>query len=57
MKLSQIVGKAKSEELKWQIDCKEADRLMDQAIKLYLNEQQVQGSKKKMGYHKVCKKI
>jgi hypothetical protein len=52
-----MVGKAKSEELKRRIDREEVDGLMEQAIKLYLNEQQVQGSEKKMGYCKVCEKV
>lgn len=52
-----MVGKAKLEELKRRIDHKEVDGLMDRAIKLYLNEQQAQGSEKKMGYHKVCEKV
>jgi hypothetical protein len=49
--------KARSEELKQRINHEEADGLMDRAIELYLNEQQVQGSEKKMGYHKVCEKV
>lgn len=52
-----MVGKAKSEELKRRIDREEVDGLMDRAIKMYLNEQQAQGSEKKMGYRKVCEKV
>jgi hypothetical protein len=57
MKLSQMVGKAKSKELKQWNHHEEADGLMDRAIELYLNEQQVQGNEKKMGYRKVCEKV
>ena len=56
-KQPQMVGKAKSEALKQKIDREEVDRLMERAIEFYLNEQEAQGSKKKMGYHKVCEKI
>jgi hypothetical protein len=52
-----MVGKAKSEELKRRVNREEADGSMDRAIKLYLNEQQVQGNEKKMGYRKVCEKV